>query len=113
MSWQMPRRSPKATCSWPRKVRTTRWPALAQNEFYFGRSIPMQSVIDNIDAVTPADLLCLAEDLWDGGNAALTMLGPGVDGTDFSGTRCSPVRPFSTDQIPNPDKPATNRFIRT
>jgi predicted Zn-dependent peptidase len=58
---------------------------LAQNEFSFGRSIPMQSVIDNIDAVMPEDLLALAEDLWDGGAAALTMVGPGVDGTDFSG----------------------------
>ena len=57
---------------------------LAQNEFCFGRSISMQSVIDNIDAVTPADLLSLAEDLWDGGRAALTMVGPGVGGTDFS-----------------------------
>ena len=58
---------------------------LAQNEYYFGRTIPIQSVIDNIDAVTAADLLCLAEDLWSGGNAALTMLGPGVDRTDLSG----------------------------
>jgi predicted Zn-dependent peptidase len=57
---------------------------LAQNEFSFGRSIPMQSVIDNIDAVTPADLLALAEELWNGGKAAMTMVGPGVDGTDFS-----------------------------
>jgi predicted Zn-dependent peptidase len=57
---------------------------LAQNEFSFGRSIPMQSVIDNIDAVTPADLLALAEELWNGGKAAMTMVGLGVDGTDFS-----------------------------
>jgi predicted Zn-dependent peptidase len=57
---------------------------LAQNEFSFGRTIPMQSVIDNIDAVTPADLLALAEELWNGGKAAMTMVGPGVDGTDFS-----------------------------
>ena len=58
---------------------------LAQNEYYFGRTIPIQSVIDDIDAVTAADLLCLAEDLWSSGNAALTMLGPGVDRTDLSG----------------------------
>ena len=58
---------------------------LAQNEFYFGRAIPMQSVIDNIEAVTTADLLSLADELWGGDNAALTMLGPGVDQTDFSG----------------------------
>ncbi|BBO69148.1 peptidase M16 [Desulfosarcina alkanivorans] len=58
---------------------------LAQNEFYFGRTLPIQSVIDNIDAVTAPDLQALAEDLWDGGRAALTMVGPGADGTDFSG----------------------------
>ena len=58
---------------------------LAQNEYCFGRVIPIESVIDNIDAVTAADLLSLAEDLWDSGDAALTMLGPGVDRSDFSG----------------------------
>ena len=58
---------------------------LAQNEYYFGRSIPMQSVIDNLDVVTATDLLCLAEDLWGSGNAALTMLGPGVNRIDLSG----------------------------
>jgi len=58
---------------------------LAQNEFYFGQTIPMQSVIDSINAVTATDLLSLAGDLWGSGNAALTMLGPGVDGANFSG----------------------------
>jgi predicted Zn-dependent peptidase len=58
---------------------------LAQNEYYFGRTIPIESVIDSIDAVTAEDLIGLAEDLWSGGNAALTMLGPGVEETDFSG----------------------------
>lgn len=58
---------------------------LAQNEFYFGRTVPMQSVIDSIDAVVPDDLLALAGSLWDSDKAALTMVGPGVDQTDFSG----------------------------
>jgi predicted Zn-dependent peptidase len=58
---------------------------LAQNEFYFGRHVPMQSVIERIDGVSAADLLSLAEELWGSGKAALTMLGPHVDGTDFSG----------------------------
>ena len=58
---------------------------LAQNEFYFGRYVPMQTVIDNIDAVTADDLLGLAEDLWGSGNTAMTMLGPGVEETDASG----------------------------
>jgi predicted Zn-dependent peptidase len=58
---------------------------LAQNEFYFDRTIPMQTVIDNIDAVTTDDLLALAETLWSSGDAALTILGPGADRVDFSG----------------------------
>ena len=58
---------------------------LAQNEYYFGRTIPIESVLEHIDAVTAADLLGLAEGLWSGGHAALTMLGPGVEETDISG----------------------------
>jgi predicted Zn-dependent peptidase len=58
---------------------------LAQNEFYFGRHVPMQSVIDHIDGVTPADLIGLADELWGSGKAALTMLGPHADRTDLSG----------------------------
>ncbi|MEE4111382.1 MAG: pitrilysin family protein, partial [Desulfobacteraceae bacterium] len=58
---------------------------LAQNEYCFGRAIPIASVIDAIDAVTANDLLGLANDLWSDGSAALTMLGPGVDRTDLSG----------------------------
>lgn len=52
---------------------------LAQNECYFGDDIPMQTVIDRIDAVTPADILSLANALWSGGSPALTMLGPQAD----------------------------------
>ena len=58
---------------------------LAQNEFYFGRTISMQSVIDDIDAVTSEDLVALAESLWGSGSVALTMVGAGVDRSDFSG----------------------------
>ena len=56
---------------------------LAQNEIYFGRAIPMQSVVDNIDAVTAADLLSLAEELLSGDNGRPDLLGPGVDRTDL------------------------------
>ena len=52
---------------------------LAQNEIYFDRYIPMQSVIDQIDAVQPEDLLSLADGLWSSGKAALTMLGSDVE----------------------------------
>ncbi|MBC2711989.1 MAG: insulinase family protein [Desulfosarcina sp.] len=58
---------------------------LAQNEFYFGRTIPMQSVIDNIDAVTADDLLSLATDLFGSGSKAITVLGPDAGLIDLSG----------------------------
>ena len=58
---------------------------LAQNEFFFGRYIPMQAVIDKIDAVTVDDLLALSDSQWGGGHAALTILGPGVDQIDLAG----------------------------
>jgi predicted Zn-dependent peptidase len=59
---------------------------LAQNEFYFDGYIPMQTVIDNIDAVAVDDLLGLAEDRWGSGQAALTVLGPGAERNDYSGS---------------------------
>ena len=58
---------------------------LAQNEFFFGRYIPMQTVIDQIDAVAVDDLLALADSQWGNGNAGLTLLGPGVDQIDVAG----------------------------
>lgn len=58
---------------------------LAQNEFYFDRYIPMQDVIDKIDAVTAEDLLALATQQWGCGQPALTMLGPQADQRDLSG----------------------------
>ncbi len=51
---------------------------LAQNEFYFGRTIPMQTVIARIDAITVEDLLGLAQKRWRNAGVALTMLGPGA-----------------------------------
>ncbi|HSO20441.1 MAG TPA: pitrilysin family protein, partial [Desulfosarcina sp.] len=58
---------------------------LAHNEFYFGRTVPMQTVIDHIDAVTTEDLLTLAEARWRNSGIALTMLGPGVEKEDPGG----------------------------
>ena len=57
---------------------------LAQNEIYFGRYIPMQDIIDQIDAVQAEDLQSLAAGLWRNRTVALTMLGPGAepDGLD-------------------------------
>lgn len=55
---------------------------LAQNEFYFDGYVPMQTVIDRIDAVVPNDLTTLANDLWRSGRPALTVLGPRADRLD-------------------------------
>ena len=51
---------------------------LAQNEFYFDRFIPMQTVIDKLDAVTADELLALANERWGQGRPALTVLAPGL-----------------------------------
>ncbi|BBO91905.1 peptidase M16 [Desulfosarcina ovata subsp. ovata] len=58
---------------------------LAQNEFYFGDHVPIQTVIDRIDAVTPDDILALANALWGSGSPALTMLGPRAERSDPAG----------------------------
>ena len=52
---------------------------LAQNEFYFGRTVPMQSVIDRIDTVSTSDLLSMADARWRKTGVALTMLGPDAE----------------------------------
>jgi predicted Zn-dependent peptidase len=57
---------------------------LAQNEFYFNHFIPMQTVIDQIDAVIADDLLVLANELWGGGRPALTLLGSRADKLDLA-----------------------------
>ena len=54
---------------------------LAQNEIHFGRYIPMQEVVDNIDAVSKDDILNLAENLFQSKHLALTSLGPVKDNT--------------------------------
>lgn len=58
---------------------------LAQNHFYFDRHIPIQAVMDQLDAVTSGDLLELAADLWGQGCPAITLLGPHVDRVDLAG----------------------------
>ena len=58
---------------------------LAQNEFYFDRFIPMQTVIDQIDAVTADALLVLANTYWGRGRPALTVLGSRADRLDLAG----------------------------
>ncbi len=52
---------------------------MAQNETHFGRYIPLDEIINNIDAVTEDDILQLAEDLFQDNRFSLTLLGPVED----------------------------------
>jgi predicted Zn-dependent peptidase len=49
---------------------------LAQNEISFGRSVPLQEIIDQIEAVTDTDIAELAAELFRKDRLALTALGP-------------------------------------
>jgi predicted Zn-dependent peptidase len=49
---------------------------LAQNEIYFGKYIPLRTVIDNVEAVTADDIQELARSLFQPQQTALTLLGP-------------------------------------
>ena len=52
----------------------------AQNEIHFGRDIPLGEIIRNVEAVTPQDILELANELFSPGQMALTLLGPANNG---------------------------------
>ena len=52
---------------------------MAQNETHFGRYIPMEEIINNVEAVTEDDILELAESLFQSNRFALTLLGPVAD----------------------------------
>lgn len=56
---------------------------LAQNEFHFGREVPLSEVVSKIEAVTAADILDLARHLFKAGENAITIVGPVSDPTDF------------------------------
>jgi predicted Zn-dependent peptidase len=49
---------------------------MAQNETHFGRYVPLEEIINNIDAVTEDDILQLAEDLFQDNRLSVTLLGP-------------------------------------
>lgn len=49
---------------------------LAQNEIHFGNFIPLQSVVEKIDAVTQVDIQSLAASLFASDQHCLTLLGP-------------------------------------
>lgn len=49
---------------------------LAQNEIHFGRYIPVEETIENINKVTPDDIRILANRLFKESRPSLTVLGP-------------------------------------
>ncbi len=57
---------------------------LAQNEIHFGRYIPLEKIVNNIESVTQDDILHLAESLFQKGRFALTILGPVTHENDFN-----------------------------
>ena len=56
---------------------------MAQNETHYGRYIPLEDVVNNIEAVTENDIRNLAESLFSPHRFALTLLGPVTDKTVF------------------------------
>jgi predicted Zn-dependent peptidase len=48
----------------------------AQNEIHFGCEVPLQEIIEKVEAVTRDDILELANDLFHSRQMALTLLGP-------------------------------------
>jgi predicted Zn-dependent peptidase len=57
----------------------TQMTRLAQNEIIFGRHIPLQEVVDEIEKVTAEDIMALAQDIYKDGAVSMSLLGP-VDG---------------------------------
>ena len=49
---------------------------LAQNEIHFGKYVPVEKVVDKIEAVTVEDIRTASEGLFKSDQSALTMLGP-------------------------------------
>jgi predicted Zn-dependent peptidase len=52
---------------------------MAQNETHFGRYIPLEEIINNVETVTEDDIIELAESLFQSNRFALTLLGPVTD----------------------------------
>ena len=57
----------------------TQMTRLATNEMIFGRHVPLQEVVEDIERVTEEDILALAEQIFKDGAVSLSLLGP-VDG---------------------------------
>jgi predicted Zn-dependent peptidase len=65
----------------------------AQNEIHFGCEVPLQDIIEKVEAITRQDILELANDLFDPHQMALTLLGPADDDKkDFEAILYGPNR---------------------
>ena len=56
---------------------------LAQNEMHFERHIPLQEIVQNIEAVTPDDIQDIADGLFENTKSSLTVLGQIQDKTAY------------------------------
>jgi predicted Zn-dependent peptidase len=56
---------------------------IAQNEIHLGHYMPLPEIIARVDAVTPAEILALSEELYRPDPMALTLLGPVPDSTPY------------------------------
>jgi predicted Zn-dependent peptidase len=56
---------------------------LAQNEIYFGHFIPLQYIVEKIEAVTAGEIHSLVQQLFKSEPLTLNVLGPITDGTSF------------------------------
>jgi predicted Zn-dependent peptidase len=56
---------------------------LAQNEMHFQRQVPLQEVVEKIDAVTPDDIQDIADSLFSNSKTSLTVLGRIKDKTVY------------------------------
>lgn len=56
---------------------------IAQNEIHLGHYMPLPEIIARVDAVTPAEILALSDELYRPDPMALTLLGPVPDRTPY------------------------------
>lgn len=56
---------------------------LAQNEMHFQRQVPLQEVVEKIDAVTADDIQDIADRLFSNSKTSLTVLGQIKNKTDY------------------------------
>jgi predicted Zn-dependent peptidase len=61
---------------------------IAQSELLFGRCIPLETILERLQAVTAEDLLALANTLFQADQTALTILGPPLDAAPEAFREC-------------------------